>query len=81
MGFGFQTPISWQAEMWVLRNLPMGVAKRRGSIATQKGGCWPMQGIWNAQCHIKKYSVILRHLDILSYLCKQNKHYNNIWKR
>ena len=20
MGFGFQTPISWQAEMWVLRN-------------------------------------------------------------
>ena len=38
MGFGFQTPISWQAEMWVLQNLPMGVAKRRGGIATQKGG-------------------------------------------
>ncbi len=31
MGFGFQTPISWQAEMWVLRNA-------KGGIATKKGG-------------------------------------------
>ncbi len=29
----------------------------------------------------KKYSVILHHFDILLYLCKPNKHYNNIWKR
>lgn len=47
MGFGFQTPISWQAEMWVLRNA-------KGGIATKKGGCWPMQGIWNAPLGNKK---------------------------
>lgn len=38
MGFGFQTPISWQAEMWVLRNLPMGVAKRKGGYCNSKRG-------------------------------------------
>lgn len=32
MGFGFQTPIYWQAEIWVLGNLYMGVAKHKGGI-------------------------------------------------
>ena len=38
MGFWKQTPISWQTKMWVLDNLYVGVAKRKGGYWKSKRG-------------------------------------------
>ena len=45
MGFWKPTSISWQAEIWVLGNLYMGVVKRKGGYCNSKRG-----GVADAVC-------------------------------